>query len=98
MVDDTVSLDSHRGLAAQKATDVRRVLMDVEANAKLLRERQETLEAQLLAEPSMSWPEAAAKARYLLNLYAAMLGERDTQHRKLVDAVLADFAALSEES
>jgi len=45
-----------------------------------------------------SWPEAAAKARYVLNLYAAGLAPTDTHHRDLVAAVLADFARLSDES
>ena len=40
MSDDPVDLDRHRGMAAQRATDIRRVLADVEANAKTLRDRQ----------------------------------------------------------
>jgi hypothetical protein len=93
-----VDLDKHRGMAAQKATDIRRVVADVEANAKTLRDRQSAVEIQLLAAPATSWPEAAAKARYILNLYAASLAAADTHHRDLVAAVLADFARLSEES
>jgi hypothetical protein len=73
MNDNPVDLDKHRGMAAQKAADIRRVLADVEANAKLLRDRQGLVEIQLLAVPATSWPEAAAKARYVLNLYAAEL-------------------------
>ena len=98
MSEDPVDLDRHRGMASQKATDMRRVLADVEANAKLLRDRQSALESQLLAVPAASWPEAAAKARYVLNLYAAGLAPSDTHHRDLVAAVLADFARLSDES
>src|SRR5437868_6057847 len=55
-------------------------------------------EMQLLAVPATSWIEAAAKARYVLNLYAAQLPPADTHHRDLVAAVLADFARLSGES
>ena len=95
MTDHPVDLDKHRGMAAQKATDIRRVLADVEANAATLRERQIELEAQMLAQPASSWPEAAAKARYVLNLYADALGSEDTRHRKLVAAVLDDLARLS---
>jgi hypothetical protein len=98
MSDDPVDLDKHRGMASQKATDIRRVLADVEANAKLLRDRQGILEAQLLSAAATSWPEAAAKARYVLNLYAAGLAATDTHHRDLVAAVLADFARLSGEA
>jgi hypothetical protein len=95
--DTPVDLDRHRGMASQKATDMRRVLAEVEANAKMLRDRQGVLESQLLSVPAASWPEAAAKARYVLNLYAAGLAASDTHHRDLVAAVLADFARLSDE-
>src|ERR1700750_2806944 len=98
MSDTPVDLDKHRGMAAQKATDIRRVLADVEVNAKLLRDRQVFVESQLLAVPATSWPEAAAKARYVLNLYAAEPPPADTHHRDLVSAVLADFARLCGES
>lgn len=98
MSDIPVELDRHRGMAAQKATDVRRVVADVEATARLLRDRQVAVEIQLLAVPAASWAEAAAKARYILNLYAADLAPADTHHRDLVAAVLADFTRLSDES
>lgn len=97
-MNDTVDLDSHRGMAAQKATDIRRVLAEVEANAKLLRDRQGAVEIQLLAVPATSWLEAAAKASYVLNLYAAGLAAADTHHRDLVASVLADFTRLSGEN
>jgi hypothetical protein len=90
-----IDLDRHRGMAAQKATDIRRVLADVEANAKLLRDKQGVLEIQLLAVPAASWPEAVAKARYVLNLYSASLAPSDTHHRDLVSAVLADLTRLA---
>ena len=95
MNDAPIDLDQHRGMAAQKATDIRRVLADVEANAKMLRDRQSAVESQLLAVPATSWAEAAAKARYVLNLYAAQLAPADTHHRDLVASVIADFARLS---
>jgi len=98
MNDAPIDLDQHRGMAAQKATDIRRVLADVEANAKVLRDRQSAVESQLLAVPATSWAEAAAKARYVLNLYAAQLAPADTHRRDLVAAVVADFARLSGES
>jgi hypothetical protein len=96
--DEPLDLDKHRGMAAQKATDIRRVLAEVENNAKELRDRQTILENQLLSVPAASWPEAAAKARYVLNLYAAGLAPADTHHRDLVAAIVADFAQLSNES
>jgi hypothetical protein len=93
--DEPLDLDKHRGMAAQKATDIRRILADVENNAKTLSDRQGILENQLLSVPATSWPEAAAKARYILNLYTAGLAPADTHHGDLVAAVFADFARLS---
>jgi hypothetical protein len=98
MTETPVDLDKHRGMKSQKATDIRRVLAEVEANAKIQRDRQGVLESQLLSTQAASWPEAAAKARYVLNLYAAGLAPTDTHHRDLVAAVLADFARLADES
>ena len=97
MSDQPVELDRHRGMAAQKATNLRRALSEVESHVRELRERETEFEASLLAMPASSWPEAAAKARYLLNLYAASLSPDDTRHRDLVAAVLSDFARLSDE-
>ena len=96
--DKPLDLDKHRGMAAQKATDVRRALAEVENNARDLRERQGVLEKDLLSIPATSLAEAVAKARYVLNLYAAGLAPADTHHRDLVATVLADFARLSSDS
>lgn len=73
MTETPIELDKHRGMAAQKATDIRRVIAEVEANAKLLRDRLGVVEIEILAVPAISWPEAVAKARYVLNLYSASL-------------------------
>lgn len=97
MNDEPVDLDKRRGMAAQKATNIRRALAEVESNAKDLRDRQAVLEGQLMLLPAASWPEAAAKARYILNLYAAGLPSDDTRHRDLVSAIFQDFARLENE-
>ena len=98
MTDKTIDLDQHRGMAAQKATDLRRLLASVEADQSALRRRQDELEAHLLAAPATNWCEAAEKARYLLNLFAATLTSQDPRRQKLIAAVLADFERLSGES
>ena len=95
MTETTVDLDKRRGMAAQKATDLRRQLAEVEANEKALRLRQEELEAQLLAAPAASWPEAAEKARYLLRLFASSVSAQDPRRQKLIVAVLDDFERLA---
>jgi hypothetical protein len=95
MTEKTIDLDQHRGMAAQKATELRRLLADVEENEKALRLRQDELETHLLAAPAANWHEAADKARYLLNLFAATLAAQDPRRQKLIDAVIADFKRLA---
>lgn len=97
MTDEPVELDQHRGLAAQKATGSRRLLAQVEANERILRQRREELETHLIAAPAANWSEAAEKARYVIGLYAASLGVGNTQRHTLVAAVLADFERLAAE-
>jgi len=97
MTENTIELDQHRGMAAQKATGLRRLLADVEANEKALRLRQDELESHLIAAPAANWHEAAEKARYLLNLFAATLASQDPRRQKLIAAVLADFERLAGE-
>jgi len=98
MTDKTIDLDAHRGMAAQKATGIRRLLAEVEANEKTLRLRQDELESHLIAAPAANWHEAAEKARYLLNLFANTLGAQDPRRQKLIAAVLNDFERLAQES
>jgi hypothetical protein len=97
MTERTVDLDLHRGMAAQKATELRRLLSEVEANERALRLRQDELEAQLVAAPAADWREAAEKARYLIGLFAATPHAQDPRRQKLIAAVLRDFERLSHE-
>jgi hypothetical protein len=57
MTDKAVDLDRHRGMAAQKATDLRRLLAEVAANEQALRRTQDELETQLIAAPAATWEE-----------------------------------------
>jgi len=74
------------------------LLAEVESNERTLRLRQDELETQLLSAPAANWHDAAEKARYLLNLFAATLGAQDPRRQKLIAAVLADFKRLAGES
>src|SRR3984893_16627485 len=98
MTDKTIDLDQHRGMAAQKATGLRRMLAEVEANERTRRLRQPELETHLVAAPSASGQEAAEKARYLLNLFANTLTAQDPRRQKLIAAVLDDFERLARDS
>jgi hypothetical protein len=97
MTDRTIDLDQHRGMAAQKATGLRRLLAEVEANERALRLRQDELETHLVAAPAANWHEAAEKARYLLKLFSHTLAAEDPRRQKLIAAVLDDFDTLARE-
>jgi len=57
-------------MAAQRDTEIRRRLSGVKADQAAVRARQDELEGFLLATEATTWPEAAAKARFLIQLYA----------------------------
>jgi len=95
VTDIPIELDKHRGMAAQKATELRRLLSEVAANEELLRTRQQALEEQLLATPATTWADAADKARYLLSLYASSPAAQDPRRQMLIARVLEDFMRLS---
>jgi hypothetical protein len=95
MTKQTIELDMRRGMAAQKATELRRLMSEVSATEELLRSRQKELEEQLLATPATTWADAADKARYLLSLYASSPAAQDPRRQMLIARVLEDFVRLS---
>ena len=95
MTDKAVDLDQHRGMAAQKATELRRLLSEVATNERALRATRDELEAQLIAAPAASWAEAADKVRYLLSVLTASPSGQDPRRKTLIQAVLDDFDRLS---
>ena len=98
MSDKPVELDEHRGMAAQKSTETRRRLREVQADQLALRRRQEEFERYAVAAPSTSWRAVAERARYLIQLFAATPEARDPRRQELIASVLADLARLSDES
>ena len=95
MTKQTIELDMRRGMAAQKATELRRLMSEVAANEALLRSRQQELEEQLLANSALTWEDAADKARYLLSLFASSPAAQDPRRQMLIARVLEDFVHLS---
>jgi hypothetical protein len=94
VVDDTVNLDKRRGMAAQKATDLRRLRIEVEEDQAALKARQDKLEIFLLSAPAENWSEAVEKARYLLGLFLQTPQGEDPRRLTLVKALLDDFERL----
>jgi hypothetical protein len=89
-----VDLDSHRGMAAQKATDLRRLVSGVAADRARLKARQDELEKFLVAAPAANWTDATEKARYLLTLFSATSEAQDPRRKTLIANLLEDFDRL----
>lgn len=94
MTEHTVDLDKHRGMAAQKATELRRLVSEVAADRAKLKARQDELEKFLVAAPAAGWPEATEKVRYLLSLFAATSEAQDPRRKTLIASLLADLERL----
>jgi hypothetical protein len=94
MTDQTIDLDTRRGMMAQKATEVRRLVNEVAADHAKLKARQEELEKFLASAPATSWPEAIEKARYLLSLFSETSEAQDPRRQNLIANLLADFERL----
>jgi hypothetical protein len=56
VTEKTTELDTHRGMAAQKATELRRLRIEVENEHAALKARQEELERFFLAAPAQNCP------------------------------------------
>ena len=95
MTDDPVELDEHRGMAAQKSTETRRRLREVQADQSALRHRQEEFERYAMAAPSTSWSAVAERARYLIQLFATTPEAQDPRRQELIASVLDDLARFS---
>ncbi len=95
MTDDPVDLDKRRGGAAQKETEIRRQsLQKFQTDQAALRRSQEELEKLFLAAPAETWPEAAAKAQYLIHLFAATPQAQDARRKELIAHALNDLTRL----
>ncbi|MGE4064951.1 MAG: hypothetical protein AB7E79_16420 [Rhodospirillaceae bacterium] len=94
MTDEPVELDAHRGMDAQKQTEIRRRLAEVQRDQALLRERQREFEEFLESSPADSSHDAAMKAKYLLHLYAQTPDGSDPRRARLVARAIEDLERL----
>jgi hypothetical protein len=62
---------------------------------KPLKECQAEFERYLIVVPAMTWPEAAARARYLIQLLADVADAQDARRHELIASVLEDLERLS---
>jgi hypothetical protein len=89
----SIDLDGRRGMAAQLATERRRLSRAIAVDQGEIRARREAMEKQLFAAPATEWPEAIDKMRYLLMLLGEISG--DPRVHRMIQSVLADCERLA---
>jgi len=94
VTEETTKLDQHRGMRAQKATELRRRRVEVENEHAALKTRQEELEKFFLAAPAQNWSEAVETTRYLLGLFAITPAAQDPRRQALIQRLQSDFDRL----
>jgi hypothetical protein len=95
MNDRPVDLDEHRGMAGKKATrDRREQLTRFQDDQAAVLVRQNEMENFLLAQSAETWPEAAAKARYLIQLFADTPEAQDPRRKLIITTTLEDLERL----
>ena len=91
-----VDLDDYRSIAAVRAAEHRRQRNHrCREDRAALRRQQEEAENYLAGEPAETWTDAAAKAAYLIELFAATLRAEDQSRKALIKRTLDDFKRLS---
>lgn len=99
MTDNPVDLDAYRNMTAQMAIETRRQrLHEFQADQVNLRRRQKELEKLLQVASAQTWLEAAAKAQYLIRLFADTPEAQDPRRKELIANALDDLARLSDRS
>lgn len=90
-----VDLDKHREAADQKATQLRRQRRSEEQSEQAAADQRETdLDNLLLAEPAETWPQAAARATFLISLFAETKEAQEPRYARLIAYTLDDLSRL----
>lgn len=99
MADEPVDLDEHRDRAALRATELRRQRRQAdEADQDIAEGQEKRLEEFLLASPAEGWPDAAAKAKYLIELFAATPEAQDPRRKDLIAQTLGELDRLCDKA
>jgi hypothetical protein len=88
-----IDLDGRRGMAAQLATQKRRLNRAIAIDQRQIRARRQAMEKQLFAAAATTWPEAIDKMRYLLMRLGEISG--DARVHRMIQSVLADCERLA---
>jgi len=96
MTDEPVDLDARRDRAAKTAAGLRRQRLRQLQADQAASERHEVEMDKLFQSPAESWPEAAAKARYLIELLADAPNAQGHECKRRIAQALDDLARLSD--
>ena len=95
LAEEPVFLDDYRGAAARETTESRREsLEECQVELEALQRRQKELERLIFATRADAWPEAAAKAQYLIELLAATPAAQDLRLKEMIANALSDLKRL----
>lgn len=94
MNDNPIDLDKHRGMHAQKETEIRRRLSEVQAHQAALKIRQKEFEEFIESTPATSQQEAVTKAKYLIQLFATTQEGTDPRRARLIERSLEELDRL----
>src|SRR5690242_14800253 len=98
MTGEPIDLDTCRGLAAQAATEQRRLSQEVEADHARLEARDAAVEEAFLAAQPATARERLNRACYLIRLFASTPEALDPRRQALIESVLADLERMAGES
>jgi hypothetical protein len=95
MTEYPVDLDERRGAAALTAAIIRR-RRHQGSQGELITLQRHRLELETLphAVPAQTWPEAAAMARYVIELFAATPEAQDPRRKALIAHALDDLTRM----
>lgn len=95
MNDRPVDLDEHRGMAGKKATrDRREQLTRIQEDQASVLVRQNEMKNFLLAQSAETWPQAAAKARHLIQLFGETSEAQAPRRKLIITTTLEDLERL----
>lgn len=95
MTDDPIDPDGRRPVGVQRASEMRRRPANGKPPLALSQQPHlESLEDQMLAEPTQTWAEVPKEWRFLFDRYAVTPEAGDERIQKLIKCALADMERL----
>jgi hypothetical protein len=98
MTSDPVDLNERRELTSRKSVRLRHSLRELQADRESLRESQDELENLLVDTPSTAFADTAARAGYLLGLFAETAEAQHPRRQVLIDQVRTDLQRICDET